>query len=79
MITRVSEVIRGWLGWCPNAQPRMHSVVIQPEDNSVIPSARGIVQRSGGSLARPVQEPDDCAGAVTFRGWGSCCSVRWRA
>ena len=35
------DYIRKRVGWCPNAQPQMHSGVILPDDNSVIPSARG--------------------------------------
>jgi hypothetical protein len=40
MTFRFSEVIRGWLGWCPNAQLQMRTVRIRPEHEEVVPSGR---------------------------------------
>ena len=31
MTFHLSEVIRGWLGWCPNAQSRILNTPVQPE------------------------------------------------
>jgi hypothetical protein len=37
----ISEVIRGWLGWCPNAHAELRKVVIRPDDETVTPSGSG--------------------------------------
>jgi hypothetical protein len=43
MITRVSEVIRGWLGWCPGRMIAPHSRMFQVENlvSSTLPGDRG--------------------------------------
>ncbi len=35
----LAQTIRKYLGWCPNAQPRMHTVDLRPCDETVSPSA----------------------------------------
>jgi len=40
-ITQLSEVIRGWLGWCPNGQSRVCHVAGEPDDFMNTPSQRG--------------------------------------
>jgi hypothetical protein len=42
-MTKVSEVIRGWLGWCPNAGIQKHHVFTEP-----VPETRSTVPSSGG-------------------------------
>jgi hypothetical protein len=41
MTFHFSEVIRGWLGWCPNSHAQVHTGIITPEHDPVIPSGRG--------------------------------------
>ena len=41
MTTRISESIRGWLGWCPNAHPRVRTAETRLDDEAVVPSAGG--------------------------------------
>ena len=41
MITRIAEIIYEWMGWCPNAQPKIYPVVIRPYDNAAVPAAGG--------------------------------------
>jgi hypothetical protein len=61
MTARVSEVIRGWLGWCPNA-PRMRTapavLLVPPE---TIPAAQS---KSGGPAGRPGRIRDGIGIAV---------------
>ncbi len=38
MTVRVSEVIRGWLGWCPNAQVQIRGQSRKPNDVTVTSS-----------------------------------------
>jgi len=38
MTARVSEVIRGWLGWCPNAQVQIRGQAKKPNDVTVTSS-----------------------------------------
>ncbi|MDD1724361.1 MAG: DUF1673 domain-containing protein [Methanospirillum sp.] len=40
-MVRVLAAIQGWLGWCPNVQPRICNGVIRPDDNTVVPAAGG--------------------------------------
>jgi hypothetical protein len=42
-MTKVSEVIRGWLGWCPNADMQKYPVFTEPvpETRSTVPSSKG--------------------------------------
>ncbi len=37
----ITEVIRGWLGWCPNAYARVRNTNIQLDDELVVPSPGG--------------------------------------
>jgi hypothetical protein len=41
MITRISEIIHGWLGWCPNAHARVRNAEVRLNDAAVVPSAGG--------------------------------------
>jgi hypothetical protein len=41
MMTKVSEVIRHWLGWCPDAQARVRTTEVRPDEEVVVPSAGG--------------------------------------
>jgi len=41
MITRISEVIHGWLGWCPNAHARVRNAEVRPGVGAVVPTAGG--------------------------------------
>jgi hypothetical protein len=38
---RVSEVIRGWLGWCPNTHARVRKTDIRFNDEPMVPSSGG--------------------------------------
>jgi hypothetical protein len=41
MITRISEIIHGRLGWCPNADVRVRNMEVRLDDEAVVPSAGG--------------------------------------
>lgn len=37
----IAEVIRGWLGWCPNSYARAYNVEVRLDEELVVPSAGG--------------------------------------
>ncbi len=37
MITRISEIIHGWLGWCPNTHSRARNAVVPPDSVTASP------------------------------------------
>jgi hypothetical protein len=41
MITRISEVIHEWLGWCPNTHARVRNAEVRLDDEAVVPSGSG--------------------------------------
>jgi len=40
-ITRITEIIHEWMGWCPNADVRVRNMEVRLDDEAVVPSAGG--------------------------------------
>src|SRR5665647_3985274 len=58
MIIRVSEVIRGWLGWCPNTQMRILGQVREPNDLTITSSGSRTFLVQPNALVCSVPYPD---------------------
>ncbi len=38
---RISEIIHGWLGWCPNTRARARNIEVRPDNEAIVPAAGG--------------------------------------